>query len=199
MNHISPSVTPGTTTLHLDALADLYTTSLSLISAPLNYGGIGLTESSSTSQLCLQAHNLVHLLITLLHFPGWKWFGAGFGNNWYAGIPICGFPKSVCTSVNEVVCHGIPSGAEVLSRGDLLNVDVTVITGEGWHGDTSKMWLVGQGGNFLEEVDLDEEGWDGGLTEVESSRVRLAVVAREAMYLGISACKPGGTVGDIGR
>ncbi|GMI37141.1 hypothetical protein TrCOL_g1787 [Triparma columacea] len=137
-----------------------------------------MTEQGSGSQICLHLHNLVHLMITLLNIPGY--FTPGFGNNWYLGIPICGFPKSICTSVNDVVCHGIPSDDEVLVIGDLINVDVTVITSSGWHGDTSKMWLVGL------EVSV-------------SSKARLAVVAREALYLGISACSAGGTVGSIGK
>ncbi len=62
-------------------------------------------------------------------------------------IPAClgcrGFPKSVCTSVNNVICHGIPSEKKVLKKGDILNIDVTVIK-DGWHGDTSKMYYVGE-------------------------------------------------------
>jgi methionyl aminopeptidase len=53
-----------------------------------------------------------------------------------------GFPKSICTSVNHVVCHGIP-GEKVLKDGDIINIDVTVIK-DGWHGDTSKMYVVGE-------------------------------------------------------
>ena len=62
-------------------------------------------------------------------------------------IPAClnyrGFPKSVCTSVNQVVCHGIPSEKKVLKSGDIINIDVTVIY-EGYYGDTSKMYCVGK-------------------------------------------------------
>ena len=54
-----------------------------------------------------------------------------------------GFPKSICTSVNHVVCHGIPSDKKVLKDGDIINIDVTVIK-DGYHGDTSKMWVVGK-------------------------------------------------------
>ena len=61
-------------------------------------------------------------------------------------IPAClgyrGFPKSVCTSVNQVVCHGIPSEKKILKNGDIINIDVTVIK-DGWYGDTSKMYCVG--------------------------------------------------------
>lgn len=156
-----------------------------------------MTEQGSGSQICLHLHNLIHFMITLLNIPGY--FTPGFGNNWYGGIPICGFPKSICTSVNDVVCHGIPSSDEVLVFGDLINVDVTVITSSGWHGDTSKMWLVGYPPDLLESLDLDEEGWEEGLEGSVSSKARLAVVAREALYLGISACSAGGNVGSIGK
>ena len=54
-----------------------------------------------------------------------------------------GFPKSICTSVNEVVCHGIPSDRKILKQGDIVNIDITVIK-DGWHGDTSKMFFIGE-------------------------------------------------------
>ena len=54
-----------------------------------------------------------------------------------------GFPKSICTSINQVVCHGIPSESKILKDGDILNIDVTVII-DGWHGDTSRMFPVGK-------------------------------------------------------
>lgn len=87
-----------------------------------------------------------------------------------------GFPKSICTSVNHVVCHGIPSD-RVLKKGDVINIDVTVKTPEGYHGDTSKMFLVGK---------------------VSPSAARLCRVTQECLYLGIQAVRPGGHVGDIG-
>ena len=87
-----------------------------------------------------------------------------------------GFPKSICTSVNEVVCHGMPSDRE-LKDGDIINIDVTSIV-DGWHGDTSRMYLVG----------------DPAL----KSR-RLVDVTYEAMMRGIQAIKPGATTGDIGH
>jgi len=86
-----------------------------------------------------------------------------------------GFPKSVCTSVNHVVCHGIP-GPKKLKSGDLINIDVTVIK-DGFHGDTSKTYFAG------EPTVLGE---------------RLARVTREAMFAGISEVQPGATLGDIG-
>jgi len=86
------------------------------------------------------------------------------------------FPKSICTSVNQQVCHGIPS-EKVLKKGDCVNIDVTVIK-DGYHGDTSKMFHVGQ-------------------ATVQAKR--LAEVTQECMYLGILAVKPGATLGDIGH
>ena len=88
------------------------------------------------------------------------------------------FPRSICTSVNQVVCHGIPSDSKTLKKGDLLNIDVTVIK-DGWHGDTSKMFLVGGGASVLGE--------------------RLARVTQECLYLGIAEVRPGATLGDIGH
>jgi methionyl aminopeptidase len=87
-----------------------------------------------------------------------------------------GYPKSLCTSVNEVICHGIPDDRP-LGDGDIVNCDVTIFL-EGVHGDTSETFLVG---------DVDEE-----------SR-RLVEVTREAMYHGIAAVKPGGQLNEIGR
>jgi methionyl aminopeptidase len=86
-----------------------------------------------------------------------------------------GFPKSVCTSVNHVVCHGIPSDKR-LKQGDIINVDVTVIK-DGWHGDTSRMFVVGK---------------------ISPAAQRLIDVTHEAMWIGIREVKPGARVGDIG-
>ncbi len=86
-----------------------------------------------------------------------------------------GFPKSICTSVNHVVCHGIP-GDKRIYDGDILNIDVTVIL-DGWHGDTSRMFCVG---------------------ETPRKARRLIDVTHEAMMRGIAVVKPGATVGDIG-
>ena len=60
-----------------------------------------------------------------------------------ANVGYKGFPKTICTSVNHVICHGIPSPAKVLKDGDIVNIDVTVIK-DGWHGDTSRMYYVGK-------------------------------------------------------
>jgi len=87
-----------------------------------------------------------------------------------------GFPKSICTSINHVVCHGIP-GPKTLKSGDILNIDVTVVL-NGWHGDTSRMFLVG---------------------DVPLKARRLVEVTYEAMMAGIAAARPGGHLGDIGH
>lgn len=86
-----------------------------------------------------------------------------------------GFPKSVCTSVNHVVCHGIP-GDKKLKKGDAVNIDVTVIK-DGYHGDTSRMFFAGEPG-------------------VQAAR--LSDVAFEALWQGIDIVRPGTTLGDIG-
>jgi methionyl aminopeptidase len=88
-----------------------------------------------------------------------------------------GFPKSICTSVNHVVCHGIPDERKVLVDGDILNIDITVVL-DGWHGDTSRMFTVG---------------------DVGVKARKLIDVTYEAMMRGIAAVKPGGTLGDIGH
>jgi methionyl aminopeptidase len=87
-----------------------------------------------------------------------------------------GFPKSICTSVNHVVCHGIP-GEKKLQDGDILNIDVTVIL-DGWYGDTSRMFGVGKVGVKAQ---------------------RLVDITYEAMMRGIQAVRPGATLGDIGH
>lgn len=96
-------------------------------------------------------------------------------------IPACldykGFPKSICTSVNQVVCHGIPSPKKILKSGDIINIDVTVIY-EGWFGDTSKMYTVGK---------------------VAPHAERLIKVTQECLYKGIELVKPGCRLGDIGH
>ena len=88
-----------------------------------------------------------------------------------------GFPKSICTSVNQVVCHGIPSEKKLLKNGDIINIDVTVIY-DGFHGDTSKMYFVGKPQPHAE---------------------RLVAVTQECLYKGIEMVKPGVRLGDIGH
>ena len=87
-----------------------------------------------------------------------------------------GFPKSICTSINHQVCHGIPSD-KVLKKGDIVNIDITVIK-DGFHGDTSKMFFVG---------------------EPSIKARRISEIARASMLHGIKIVKPGTTLGDIGH
>ena len=94
-----------------------------------------------------------------------------------ANVGYKGFPKTVCTSVNHVICHGIPSSGKVLKDGDIINIDVTVIK-DGWHGDTSRMYYVGEPSVLAR---------------------RLVETTREAMFAGISVVRPGATLGDIGE
>lgn len=88
-----------------------------------------------------------------------------------------GFPKSICTSVNEVVCHGIPSEKKTLKDGDIVNIDITVIK-DGFHGDTSAMFHVGKPQQHAE---------------------RLIRVTQECLYKGIEMVRPGIRLGDIGH
>ena len=87
-----------------------------------------------------------------------------------------GFPKSICTSINNVVCHGIP-GEKKLKKGDIINIDITVIK-DGFHGDTSKMFLIGK-------------------PTVKATRI--CKVAHECLLIGIKKVKPGIHLGEIGR
>jgi methionyl aminopeptidase len=93
-----------------------------------------------------------------------------------APLDYHGFPKSICTSVNEVVCHGIPSDKKILKDGDIVNVDITVIK-DGYHGDTSQMFHIGTPQPHAE---------------------RLVNVTLECLYKGIAEVKPGARLGDIG-
>ncbi len=88
-----------------------------------------------------------------------------------------GFPKSICTSVNHVICHGIPADDKVLKDGDIVNIDITVIK-DGFHGDTSKMFVVGKPSILAE---------------------RLIRVTQECLYLGLKKVKNGARLGDIGH
>lgn len=88
-----------------------------------------------------------------------------------------GFPKSVCTSINEVVCHGIPSEKEILREGDIINVDVSTIL-DGYYSDASRMFMIGN---------------------VSPEKRRLVEVTKECLQIGMEAAKPFGYVGDIGH
>jgi len=87
-----------------------------------------------------------------------------------------GFPKSICTSVNHVICHGIPSD-KILKNGDILNIDVTVIV-DGWHGDTSRMYFVGD--------------------DIAIKAKKLTQITYECMMMGIEKVKPEIHLGEIG-
>ena len=99
----------------------------------------------------------------------------------HGAIPAClgyeGFPKSCCTSINEVVCHGIPSEYEILEEGDIINVDCTTIL-NGYYADASRMFIMG---------------------ETTPEKKRLVDVAKECLEIGIQAARPFGFVGDIGN
>ncbi|MFL2698110.1 MAG: type I methionyl aminopeptidase [Gammaproteobacteria bacterium] len=94
-----------------------------------------------------------------------------------ANVGYRGFEKTICSSLNQVVCHGIPDKNRMLKNGDILNIDVTVIK-DGWHGDTSKMFLVGK---------------------CEPHNERLVSITQECLYKAIEIVKPGAFLGDIGN
>ena len=87
-----------------------------------------------------------------------------------------GYPKTICTSVNQVICHGIPDHKKVLKNGDIMNIDVTVIK-DGYHGDTSKMYAIGN---------------------IKPHAEKLIKITQESMYKGIEIVRPGIKLGDIG-
>jgi methionyl aminopeptidase len=94
-----------------------------------------------------------------------------------ANVGYHGFPKTVCTSVNHVICHGIPSEKKTLKKGDIVNIDVAIIK-DGWFGDTSRMYFVGEPSPLAR---------------------RLVDTTYEAMRAGILQVRPGATLGDIGH
>ena len=94
-----------------------------------------------------------------------------------ANVGYKGFPKTLCTSVNHVICHGIPHPGKALKDGDIVNIDVTVIK-DGWHGDTSRMYFAGTPSVLAK---------------------RLVDTTLEAMLRGIAQVRPGATLGDIGH
>ncbi|MCD8281704.1 MAG: type I methionyl aminopeptidase, partial [Prevotella sp.] len=100
----------------------------------------------------------------------------------HGATPAClgyeGFPKSVCTSINEVVCHGIPKEEDILEEGDIINVDFTTIL-DGYYADASRMFIA------------------GGTTDAD--RAQLVRVAKECLEIGMEAAKPFSFVGDIGH
>lgn len=99
----------------------------------------------------------------------------------HGAIPAClnyeGFPMSVCTSINEVVCHGIPKATDILEEGDIINVDFTTIL-DGYYADASRMFIIG---------------------ETTSEKKQLVEVTKECLEIGMEAAKPWGFVGEIGK
>ena len=94
-----------------------------------------------------------------------------------ANVGYKGYEKTVCASVNQVICHGIPNENKILKNDDIVNIDVTVLK-DGWHGDTSKMFTVGK---------------------AKPHNDRLVKITQECLYRAIEAVKPGATLGDIGH
>ena len=94
-----------------------------------------------------------------------------------ANVGYRGYEKTICSSLNQVVCHGIPDFQRTLKDGDILNIDVTVKK-DGWHGDTSKMFLIGK---------------------TKPHNERLVKITQECLYRGIEQVKPGAHLGDIGN
>ena len=121
----------------------------------------------TTAELDRICHD--HIVNVQKAIPANVGYGGGHGR-----IP---FPFTVCTSVNNVICHGMPSEGKVLKDGDTVNIDVTVIK-DGWHGDTSRMFMVG---------------------EVSIAAKRLCAITYDAMWHGIKMVKPGIHLGDIGH
>ena len=167
--YLDAHVVPGISTAELNELAHRYTThELGATAAPLHYGGLiggplydmGIPPPSALTAACGWLHSTMHAIGV-------------------QGLSICGFPASTCISVNDCVCHGVP-GNRRLRLGDIVNIDVTIITPDGWHGDTSRMWLV------------------GGTEAVSADAASLVADTRLAMWLGIHQCRPGNHIGDIG-
>lgn len=129
LDHLTPLVKPGVSTLDLNDEAERWTQAHGAKSAPLGYPGA-----------------------------------------------VMAFPKSICTSINNVICHGIPSAKEILKDGDIINIDVTPIV-DGYHGDTSRTFFVGTPSPVAK---------------------KLVEVTEECLHRGIAAVKSGGRVGDIG-
>jgi methionyl aminopeptidase len=128
--------------------------------APMVQPGISTLELNDEAERWTQAHGAISAPL-----------GYASGSQ-----DVAAFPKSICTSVNEVVCHGIPNARQILQEGDIINIDVTPIV-EGYHGDTSRTFFVGEPSPLAR---------------------KLVEVTEKCLYLGIEAVKPGGRIGDIG-
>ena len=129
--------------------------------------GAHVTPGTTTDELNTICHNFIVDELQCIPAP----------LNYGGGGPQQPFPKSICTSVNHVVCHGIPTPAKKLKSGDVLNIDITVIK-DGYHGDTSKMFFVGEPSILAK---------------------RLSRVTQECLYKGIETVRDGAYLGDIGH
>ena len=144
------------------------------------HGPAGFAAIRKAGQLAAQALDVLTPLvrpgITTQHLDDMAFEFAIAHNSYPAPLNYRGYRKSICTSINHVVCHGIPDD-KPLREGDIVNIDVTLIV-DGWHGDSSRMYFVG---------------------EVPRRAARLCEVTWEALMRGIAAAKPGATTGDIGH
>jgi methionyl aminopeptidase len=181
LSFIDQHVKPGVTTGELDARCHRYINDVQHTTpAPLNYGGLldlGAGISFPTP-ICSALH----------------------GACWFIGLspfPLCGFPAATCVSVNDVVCHGVPSFDTFLRKGDIVNIDVTVINSAGYHGDTSRMWVVGE--TMTQDGTILRQKGRGSRPGQVSEGARLVADTHEALWRGIRAVRPGNTVGDIGN
>ena len=138
---------------------DLMRETCSLASSTLEYIEPHIKEGVSTEQINRLCHEYI-----LKH------------NAWPSPLNYKGFPKSVCTSPNEVICHGIPHPDVILKKGDILNVDVTTYLNK-FHGDTNKTFFIGT---------------------VDTEIIKLVETTYDCMRAGIAEVRPGGHIGDIG-
>ncbi len=139
------------------------------------YAGMRKAGKLAAEVLDMLTPHVVPDVVTLdLDRMAWEFVRAAGHDS--ATVFYRGFSHSLCISVNHVVCHGIPS-ARKLKDGDIVNIDVTVVV-DGWHGDTSRMFLVG---------------------DVPLKAKKLVEVTYECLMLGIEAARPGATLGDVGH
>lgn len=147
-----------------------------LIKTPEQIEGIRRTGVVNTGVLDLVAQE-IHAGMTTLEIDEMVYDYTVSHGAIPAPLNYEGFPKSVCTSINEVVCHGIPNEFDVLEEGDIINVDVSTIL-DGYYSDASRMFVIGQ---------------------TTPEKQKLVDVARECLEIGMKAARPFGFVGDIGN
>lgn len=158
-----------------DATARLVQRNPTLIKTPEQIEGIR-RASQATKRILDMLEERVRPGVTTEEINTWVHAATLAAGAIPAPLNYRGFPKSVCTSINDVVCHGIP-GPRALADGDIINIDVTCIL-NGFFGDASRMYLVG---------------------DVKPEAKRLVQITRECLELGIGQVRPGGHVGDIGH